>query len=96
LKSDRSFSGATLYGPGDVHTPNITSDPRDGIGIWSLADIEALLDTGITPAGDIVSGPMAEVVDGTAKLTPADRHALAVFVKSLPPRASDGDRRAGG
>jgi mono/diheme cytochrome c family protein len=97
LKSDRGFSGATLYGPDDIHAPNITGDPRDGIGTWSVADVEALLDTGITPAGDFVSGPMAEVVDGTAKLTAADRHAIAVFVKSLPPPATEThDRRAGG
>ncbi|HEY1506470.1 MAG TPA: cytochrome c [Stellaceae bacterium] len=97
LKSGRGFSGATLYGPGDVHAPNITSDRRDGIGTWSLADVEALLDTGITPTGDFVSGPMAEVVGGTSKLTVADRHAIAVFVKSLPPMPSDThDRPTGG
>jgi hypothetical protein len=28
---------------------------------------------------------MGEVVDGTAKLTDADRNAIAVYVKSLPP-----------
>jgi mono/diheme cytochrome c family protein len=97
LKSGRSFGGATLYGPGDIHAPNITSDPRDGIGTWSVADVEALLDTGMTPTGDFVSGPMAEVVQGAAKLTPADRHAIAVFVKSLPPLATDAqDRPTGG
>lgn len=97
LKSDRGFSGATLYGSDDVRTPNITSDPRDGIGTWSVADIEALLDTGTTPTDEFVSGPMSEVVDGTAKLTVADRHAIAVFVKSLPPVATEThDRRPGG
>ena len=97
LKRDRGFSGATLYGPGNVHAPNITSDPHDGIGTWSIADVEALLDTGFTPTGDLVSGPMAEVVEGTAKLTATDRHAIAVFVKSLPPRAAEAhDRAAGG
>jgi mono/diheme cytochrome c family protein len=97
LKGDRPFAGATLYGPGDIHAPNITSDRRDGIGTWSTDDVEALLATGITPAGDFVSGPMAEVVGGTAKLTPADRHAIAVYVKSLPPRSNaEQDRHAGG
>jgi hypothetical protein len=28
------------------------------------------------------------VVNGTAKLTPADRHAIAVYIKSIPSRAS--------
>ena len=27
---------------------------------------------------------MGEVVEGTSKLTEADRHAIAVYVKSLP------------
>jgi hypothetical protein len=39
---------------------------------------------------------MIEVADGTAKLTAADRHAIAVFVKSLPSLATDAhDRPAG-
>ena len=32
---------------------------------------------------------MAEVVKSTAKLTDDDRHAIAVYLKSLPPLPSD-------
>lgn len=86
-ESDRAFAGAPVYGPGHNYAPNITSDPRDGIGSWSLDDVTTLLSLGMTPKGDFVAGPMAEVVDGTAKLTNADRRAIAVFIKSLPPRS---------
>lgn len=88
VEDDRRFAGAPVYGPGHNYAPNITSDPHDGIGTWSLADITSLLSLGVTPKGDFVAGPMAEVVAGTAKLTDADRHAIAVYVKSLPPLPS--------
>jgi hypothetical protein len=38
----------------------------------------------MTPDGDSVGQGMADVVDGTGKLTDADRHALAVYIQSLP------------
>ena len=85
LEDDRRFSGASIYGPDDKYAPNITSDPQDGIGTWSVGDITNLLALGVTPKGDFVGEPMAEVVAGTAKLTEADRRAIAVYVKSLPP-----------
>jgi mono/diheme cytochrome c family protein len=74
-------------GPDGQKAPNITSDPK-GIGKMSLDDLEELLKTGATPDGDNVGGGMAQVVDGTGKLTPADRHAIAVYIKSLPPHPS--------
>jgi hypothetical protein len=52
-------------------------------------DVATLLASGITPSGDVVTQPMAEVVDGTAKLTADDRHAIAVYIKSLPPLPSE-------
>ena len=86
----RRFNGGTLYGPGEKHAPNITPDPTDGIGKWSDGDITALLKTGIPPDGDAVSAPMSEVVEGTAKLTDADRAAIAVYLKSLKPLPGKG------
>jgi mono/diheme cytochrome c family protein len=35
---------------------------------------------------------MAEVVENTAKLTPADRAAIAAYVKALPPRPGKSPR----
>jgi mono/diheme cytochrome c family protein len=90
VDSERRFNGGTLYGPGEKHAPNITPDMTDGIGKWRLEDITALLKTGIPPDGDAVSAPMSEVVEGTAKLTDADRRAIAVYLKSLKPLPGKG------
>ena len=72
------------HGPDDNEAPDITSDKKDGLGDWKLEDIVEVLNTGVTPDGDYVSKGMAEVVEGTAKLTDADRKAIAVYIKSLP------------
>ena len=64
--------------------PDITADKKDGIGDWKLDDLIELLKSGTTPEGDIVGKGMADVVDGTGKLTDADRHAIAVYIQSLP------------
>lgn len=64
--------------------PDITTDTRRGIGSWSADDLVAYLKTGrnrITSA----SGPMAEVVThSTSKLTDADLHAVAAYLKQQP------------
>jgi mono/diheme cytochrome c family protein len=73
------------HGPDKQDAPNITPDPSSGIGSWSVADIAQLLKDGQTPDFDFVGSGMAEVVKGTGALTDADRHAIAVYIKSLPP-----------
>jgi mono/diheme cytochrome c family protein len=72
------------HGPDGQAAPNITSDKKDGLGDWKIGDIEDVLRSGMTPDGDSVGQGMADVVDGTGKLTDGDRHALAVYVQSLP------------
>jgi len=74
-------------GPDGMNAPNITQSP-DALGKWSTSDIEALLKDGITPDGDFVGSGMADVVLATAKLTDADRHAIAAFLKALPAKPS--------
>jgi mono/diheme cytochrome c family protein len=78
--------------------PDITNDPRRGIGSWSVQDVATYLKTGhnrFTAA----SGPMAEVVmDSTSKLTDEDINAIAVYLKDQPvPNATEaaGDPDAG-
>ena len=66
--------------------PNITPDRETGIGNWSEDDIVGVLTDGQTPDFDFVGGAMAEVVKSTARLTDADRRAIAVYLKS---RAAD-------
>ena len=84
VKSSGSFSG-NIGGPDGQNAPNITSDVATGIGGWSLEDIQRLLRTGLTPESDQVGSGMKAVVRGTSKLTDADRHAIAVYLKTVPP-----------
>ena len=74
------FSGGPTPDGGDW-VPNIT---QYSLGKWSEADIAEVLATGMTP-DDRVSGPMRDVVRNTGQLTPEDRQAMAVYIKSLPP-----------
>jgi mono/diheme cytochrome c family protein len=83
-KTSMSFSG-NIGGPDGQNAPNITPDAKTGIGDWSMEDIERLLKTGLTPESDQVGSGMKAVVRGTSKLTDADRHAIAVYLKSIPP-----------
>lgn len=84
VKTSLAFSG-NIGGPDGQNAPNITSDVATGIGDWSVGDIERLLKTGMTPESDQVGSGMKAVVRGTSKLTEADRHAIAVYLKSVPP-----------
>jgi mono/diheme cytochrome c family protein len=84
LKGGSAFTG-NVGGPDGQNAPNITSDVETGIGGWSVEDIQRLLKTGITPDSDQVGSGMKAVVRGTSKLTEADRHAIAVYLKSVPP-----------
>lgn len=84
VKHSLAFSG-NIGGPDGQNAPNITSDKATGIGDWSVADIEQLLKTGMTPESDQVGSGMKAVVRGTSKLSDADRHAIAVYIKSVPP-----------
>jgi mono/diheme cytochrome c family protein len=84
LHEDRAFSG-NIGGPDGQNAPNITSDVETGIGSWTIEEIAHLLKTGETPDFDSVASGMAEVVRGTKTLTEADRHAMAVYLKSIPP-----------
>jgi len=84
MKTSRAFSG-NPQGPDGQRAPNITPDPEKGLGKWSFEDIETVLKTGQLPYFDTVGSGMAEVVKGTSQLTDDDRHAIAVYLKSLKP-----------
>lgn len=63
---------------------NLTSSPA-GIGNWSVDEIALYLKTGHTPYAGAF-GPMSVVVDNSTKLlSDPDLHAIAVYLKSLPP-----------
>lgn len=94
----RSGLGALQYeyelagnpdGPDDENIPNITSHKNDGIGKWSVDDIEYFLDIGMLPDGDFVGSSMSDVIDNnTARLTAEDRLAIATYLASVMPQAN--------
>jgi mono/diheme cytochrome c family protein len=77
----RFAGGPDAEGKGWV--PNITPH-ADGLAAWSAKDIAYLLQSGLTPDADSVGSSMGDVVRNTAKLSDADRSAIAAYVKSLP------------
>lgn len=86
VESMRLAGGPNPEGKGWV--PNIS---QQGLKNWSAKDIEYLLETGMTPDGDSVGSTMTAVVRNTAQLSPGDRAAISVYLKSLP--AIAGPRR---
>lgn len=80
-KGDAFLQGGDLAG---YHAPDITSNTYVGIGSWSDAQLVQYLQTGSNHVA-IASGPMAEAVtNSTQHMTPADLHAIAAYLKSLP------------
>jgi mono/diheme cytochrome c family protein len=88
--NDRIAPGKT----GKWFAVNLTS-AKHGLGSWSVADIEKYLRTGVSARAGTF-GPMNEVImNSTRLLTPADLHAMAVYVKSIPGAAYAGPRVSG-
>lgn len=83
VEAQRYAGGPNPEGKGWV--PNMTQ-AKSGIGDWSIADIELLLKTGLTPSVDSVGSNMADVIKNMAQLSEADRKAMAVYIKSIPAR----------
>jgi mono/diheme cytochrome c family protein len=81
IEAGKRFAGGPdIEGKGWV--PNIT---QKGLADYSVDDIAHLLETGQMPDGDSVGGAMTAVVRNTSQLPAADREAMAVYLKSLPP-----------
>ncbi len=81
----RELAG-NLNGPNGKKVANITPHPKDGIGGWRAGDIAYYLKTGFLPDGDFAGGAMVEVIESTtSRLTDADRPAISVYLRSLPP-----------
>lgn len=87
-----AFAGADL---GTWYAPNISSDPVSGIGSWSEAEITQYLRTGRVEGKAQAGGMMAEAIDNSlSKLTDEDRHALAVYIKSIPAQHDPADTQS--
>lgn len=72
----------------DWYAPALTPDAATGLGDWQVADLAALLKTGVSQRS-AVYGPMAEVVRQSLQyLNDDDVTAMAVYLKSLPQHAA--------
>src|ERR1700677_1289990 len=86
LNNRRKFAGALTAG---WRAFNITSDRGSGVGAWSDDELFAFLSTGHASGRGTAAGPMGEAVDESfSALSPADVHALVVYVRSVPAGAS--------
>src|SRR5215468_7958825 len=83
-RGSEALQGALLQ---DWYAPDLTQDPRAGIGSWSIEEVVRYLKTGAN-SYDIASGPMAEAVsNSTSKMTDADLLAIATYLKNRAPRS---------
>ncbi|MEM9427477.1 MAG: cytochrome c [Pseudomonadota bacterium] len=64
---------------GEGRIPGLTPDQLD----WSAVDIAYYLESGFSPDFDSAGGTMASVVENMARLSAADRAAIAAYVKAL-------------
>ena len=77
-KNSAALTGATLQG---WFAPDITNDPRKGIGGWSRDDLVQYLKTGANK-WTLASGPMAEAVfHSTSRMSDEDILAIATYLK---------------
>jgi mono/diheme cytochrome c family protein len=96
-KGSAYLEGGVLQGR---FAPNITANPRKGIGRWSPEQIVAYLKTGANDFA-IASGPMAEEVShSSSKMKDEDLKAIAIYLKTVgsdqdtpPPALAASDRR---
>lgn len=75
--------GFEVPGVGVFIGRNLTPDKETGLGTWSAQDIVTAVTTGKRPDGRILSPTMP--YENFKTLSPRDAHAIAAFLKSLPP-----------
>jgi mono/diheme cytochrome c family protein len=80
-KSSERMQGYALQG---WFAPDITNDPRRGIGSWSVDEIATYLKTGHNQS-TAASGPMSETVNlSTSKMSDDDLKTIAIYLKDQP------------
>ncbi len=87
--ADQRLAGGYTEGGHDNgwFSPALTNSRRGGLADWSVDDIARYLKTG-SNARTAAAGPMVEVIEhSTRHLSEADLTAMAVYLKSQPPRA---------
>ncbi|KQT45220.1 cytochrome C [Aureimonas sp. Leaf454] len=68
---------------GTFHAPNISPDPADGIGGWTLADFANAMQRGVAPDGAALYP--AFPYTSYARMTKSDVADLFAYLKTLPP-----------
>jgi mono/diheme cytochrome c family protein len=85
VRGDRELAG-NPSGPENKKVPSIRSDEKTDVADWTQEELETFLDSGMLPDGDFAGAGMGEVItENTSQLTPADRHAIANYLKTLAP-----------
>lgn len=76
-------TGAWMRGaPNPSGEGNIPAIHPDDL-LWDAREISIYLQSGFTPSFDTAGGSMVDVIENTAKLTDADRDAIAAYIKAL-------------
>jgi mono/diheme cytochrome c family protein len=79
---DRALYGGAIN---NWTPPDLTGNPRTGLGLWSLGDITEYLQTGRNARAG-AGEDMGEVVSySTSLMNDADRRAIAAYLKGLGP-----------
>ncbi len=90
--ANQPYAGGTTFTLKDGRTviaPNLTSDPATGLGNWTDDNIAMTVQTMIDPNGRVIEGPMAMYRDAWSRVTDQDLHALAAYLKTIPPVIHD-------
>jgi mono/diheme cytochrome c family protein len=89
MATDNSrFLGGNPKGPENSSVPNITPDKATGL-TWTEDEIVEYLATGNRPDGDVASGLMAEMIEGTTAgykdVARDDLRWIARYLRTIPP-----------
>jgi mono/diheme cytochrome c family protein len=83
IEKRQEFAGAAIDG---WFALDLSEDITTGLGSWSIDDIATYLKTGALEGKTTAIGPMAEVVHNSLQyLTDSDLHAIAEYLKAIPP-----------
>lgn len=87
-KGGSYLAGGTVDG---WFAPNITSDHISGVGGWSDDELATYLRNGHVEGKGQAGGPMADAVENSFRfLTDDDAHAIAAYLKTVPPIREQG------
>ena len=87
------YEGGVIQG---WYAPNITGDGKQGVGGWSEDDLVTFLKSGAATGHGVALGPMMETItDSLSHLSDDDLHAMAAYLKSIPPKQTFANTEGG-